>query len=213
MAMNTPHPHDNHGNPDNPDNDEDLELLPCGRDLATVWEHADQPGTDPHTATCSYCRQAVEDLGHLRAAVLPPASTPPADIDTAAVVRRVMDAVRLELRPGRNLPLGEDGEDSWIYESVAARTLRTAAERVPGVLAGSCRITPPGSRTHPTRGPSTVHLAITVAYGHDLPTTTRAVRESLTRAAGQHLGLALGDLNVTVTDLHEPPTQPREARP
>ncbi|MFE3581215.1 Asp23/Gls24 family envelope stress response protein [Streptomyces vinaceus] len=212
MAMNTPHPHDNPDNPD-PDDDEGLELLACGKDLATVWEHADLPGTDPHTATCPHCRRAVEELQHLRVAVLPPATTPPADIDTTAVVRRVMDAVRLELRPGRNLPLGEVGEDSWIYESVAARTLRTAAEQVPGVLAGSCRITPPGSRTQPTRGPSAVRLAITVAYGHDLPTTTRAVRENLIRAAGQHLGLALGDLDVTVTDLHEPPTQHPEARP
>ncbi|MFF2191327.1 Asp23/Gls24 family envelope stress response protein [Streptomyces sp. NPDC058157] len=219
MAMNTPHPHDDPDpNPD-PDHDhdhdhDDLELLACGRDLATVWENADRPGTDPHAAACPYCRRAGEDLERLRAAVLPPATTPPAaDIDTTAVVRRVMDAVRLELRPGRNLPLGEVGEDSWIYESVAARTLRAAAEQVPGVLAGSCRIIPPGSRTHPTRGPSTVHLAITVAYGHDLPSTTRAVRESLIRAARQHLGLALGDLDVTVTDLHEPPTQPRKTRP
>ncbi|WP_282697874.1 Asp23/Gls24 family envelope stress response protein [Streptomyces sp. CC208A] len=209
MAMNTPHPHEN---PDENPDDKDLELLACGRDLATVWEHADRPDTDPHTATCPSCRQAVADLEHLRAAVLPPAA-PPTDIDTTAVVRRVMDAVRLELRPGRTLPLGETGEDSWIYESVAARTLRTAAEQVPGVLAGSCRITPPGSRTHPTRGPSTVHLRITVAYGQDLPDTICAVRESLIRAARQHLGLALGDLDVTVTDLHDPPTQPQEARP
>ncbi len=205
MAMNTPHPD---GNPD-----DDLELLACGRELAAVWEYAaDRPDADPHTAACPSCRQAVADLEHLRAAVLAPAA-PPAEVDTAAVVRRVMDAVRLELRPGRDLPLGEAGEDIWIYESVAARVLRTAAEQVPGVRAGSCRITPPGSRTHPTRGPSTVHLGITVAYGQDLPDTTRAVRDSLISAARQHLGLTLGDVNVTVTDLHEPPTQPREARP
>ncbi|WP_051804256.1 Asp23/Gls24 family envelope stress response protein [Streptomyces griseus] len=205
MAMNTPHPHDD------PD-DENLELLPCGRDLATVWEHAERPDTDPHTVACPSCRQAVADLRHLRAAALPPAS-PTADIDTTAVARRVMDVVRLELRPGRTLPLGEAGEDNWIYESVAARTLRTAAEQVPGVRAGSCRITPPGSRSRPARGPSTVRLGITVAYGQDLQDTTRAVRESLIRAARQHLGLALGDLDVTVTDLHEPPSRPREARP
>ncbi|MEV7415645.1 Asp23/Gls24 family envelope stress response protein [Streptomyces sp. NPDC089919] len=205
MAMNTPHP-------DEGPDDETLELLACGRGLADVWEHAARPGTDPHIATCTYCRRAVEDLEHLRAAVLPPV-TPTADIDTAAVVRRVMDAVRLELRPGRNLPLGEVDEDSWIYESVAARILRTAAQTVPGVLAGSCRITPPGSRTHPTRGPSTVHLAISVVYGQDVPGTIRAVRENLVRAARQRLGLALGDLDVTVTDLHDAPTPPREARP
>ncbi|MGP3690952.1 Asp23/Gls24 family envelope stress response protein [Streptomyces sp. IBSNAI002] len=206
MAMNTPHPRDT-------PEDEDLELLACGRDLASVWEQAGGPGTDPHTDACAYCREAVADLEHLRAAALPPPSTPPADIDTAAVVRRVMDAVRLELRPGRNLPLGEVDEDSWIYESVAARTLRAAAEDVPGVRAGSCRITPPGSRTRSTRGPVTVHIGITVGYGHDLQATTQAVRERLTCAARERLGMAVSDLHVTVTDLHDAPDQPQETRP
>lgn len=205
MAMNTPPPGDT-------PEDEDIELLACGRDLATVWEQEAQPDPDPHTATCTYCRQAVADLEHLRAAALPPATTPPADIDTSAVVRRVMDTVRLELRPGRNLPLGEVDEDSWIYESVAARTLRTAAEDVPGVRAGSCRIAPAGSRTSPARGPVTVHLGITVAYGRDLQAATQAVRESLTRAARDRLGLAVGDLHISVTDLHDSPERPRKAR-
>ncbi|MCB5169465.1 Asp23/Gls24 family envelope stress response protein [Streptomyces bambusae] len=208
MAMNHPHP-------DDPAEDEDLELLACGRDLATVWEQAGAAGTagaDPHTAACTYCRQAVADLEHLRAA-LPPVTAPSTDIDTAAVVRRVMDAVRLELRPGRNLPLGEADEESWIYESVAARTLRNAAQQVPGVLAGSCRIAPPGSRTSPARGPVTVRLGITVAYGLDLQATTRAVRESLARAARDRLGLPVSDVHVTVTDLHQPPDESQEARP
>ncbi|GGQ07171.1 MULTISPECIES: Asp23/Gls24 family envelope stress response protein [Streptomyces] len=207
MAMNTPQPHD-------PFEDEGLELLACGRDLATVWEQAGQSETDPHTAACAYCRQAVADLEHLRAAALPPAATPSVGVglDSAAVVRRVMDAVRLELRPGRNLPLGEVDEDSWIYESVAARALRTAAQQVPGVLAGSCRITPPGSPTSPARGPVTVHLDLTVAYGLDLRATTRSVRESLARAAQDRLGLAVSELHVTVTDLHGPHDQSQEAR-
>ncbi|MFE3584078.1 Asp23/Gls24 family envelope stress response protein [Streptomyces vinaceus] len=209
MAMNIPHPH-------NPPDDEDLELLACGRDLATLWDRTDGPGSeahDAHTTTCAYCRQAVADLQRLRAAAaLPAATAPSADIDTAAVVRRVMDAVRLELRPGRSLPLGEVHEDSWIYESVAARTLRAAAEQVPGVRAGSCRITPPGSRTGPARGPVTVDIGITVAYGHDLRVTTGAVRASLARAVLERLGLTVSDLHVTVTDLHDPPDPPQETR-
>ncbi|MFK0237787.1 Asp23/Gls24 family envelope stress response protein [Streptomyces vinaceus] len=225
MAMNHPHPDQNPGPrsqpgpgpeplPGEPFEDEDIELLACGRDLATVWEQTGQGETDRHTTICTYCRQAVADLERLRTAALPPATTTPSTgIDTAAVVRRVMDAVRLELRPGRNLPLGEPDEDSWIYESVAARTLRAAAEQVPGVLAGSCRITPPGSRTSPARGPVTARLGITVAYGHDLQATTRAVRESLDRAARDRLGLAIADLHVTITDLHEPPNQSQETRP
>ncbi|MFF6888449.1 Asp23/Gls24 family envelope stress response protein [Streptomyces sp. NPDC012421] len=184
------------------------EILACGRDLATVWERAARPHTDdPHLLTCVSCQQAVSDLERLRAAALPPAGAPPAPVDTSDLVRRVMDVVRLELRPGRHLPLGEMDEDSWIYESVAARTLRTAAETVADVRAGSCRITPPGGRA-PARGPVTVHIEITVAYGRDLRATCDAVRDSLSHAAREHLGLHVTALDVTVTDLHDPPDHP-----
>ncbi|MFF2776046.1 Asp23/Gls24 family envelope stress response protein [Streptomyces sp. NPDC058052] len=207
MAMSTPHPRDI------PD-DEDLELLACGRDLATVWEQAAlAPTDDPHALTCTYCRQAVADLEHLRAAALPAAATRPAGLDDSALVQRVMDVVRLELRPGRDLPLGDAAENSWIYESVAARTLRAAAEEVPGVRAGSCRITPPGSRTSPARGPVAVQIDITAEYGRDLRSTSDAVRDSLARAARERLGLAVSAFDVTVTDLHDPPPRPQERRP
>ncbi|MFB7428280.1 Asp23/Gls24 family envelope stress response protein [Streptomyces hydrogenans] len=206
MAMNTPRPREA------PD-DQDLELLACGRDLATVWEQAALASTgDPHALTCVFCQRAVTDLEHLRAAALPVATTSPADIDASALVRRVMDVVRLELRPGRDLPLGERDEDSWIYESVAARTLRAAAEEVPGVRAGSCRITPPGSRTSPARGPVDVHLHVSVEYGRELSPTTDAVRAGLDRAARERLGLAVSAFDVTVTDLHDPPDRPQEPR-
>ncbi|MFF9147385.1 Asp23/Gls24 family envelope stress response protein [Streptomyces sp. NPDC014861] len=205
--MSTPPPR---GNPD----DEDLELLACGRDLAAVWEQASlAPADDLHTLTCAYCSQAVADLERLRAAALPFATgTPPADLDTSALVQRVMDVVRLELRPGRDLPLGESDEDSWIYESVAARTLRAAAEEVPGVRAGSCRVTPQGSRVSPGRGPVGVRIAITVEYGRDLRSTTEAVREGLARAARERIGLAVSAFDVMVTDLHDPHDRPREHR-
>ncbi|XUM02643.1 Asp23/Gls24 family envelope stress response protein [Streptomyces venezuelae ATCC 10712] len=123
----------------------------------------------------------------------------------------MMDVVRLELRPGRDLPLGEVEEDTWIYESVAARALRAAAEEVPGVRAGSCRITPPGSRTDPGRGPVAVRVTVTVAYGLDLMTASEAVRDRVAQAARERLGLAVSAVDVTVTDLHEPPDQPRKA--
>ncbi|MGW4050231.1 Asp23/Gls24 family envelope stress response protein [Streptomyces sp. NPDC004779] len=205
--MSTPRPREN------PD-DEGLELLACGRDLAAVWEQATLASADDlHTLSCVFCSQAVADLERLRAAALPLATaTPPADVDTSALVERVMDVVRLELRPGRDLPLGASDEDSWIYESVAARTLRAAAEEVPGVRAGSCRITPQGSRLSPGRGPVGVRIAITVEYGRDLRCVTDAVRDGLARAALERLGLAVSAFDVTVTDLHDPYDRPREQR-
>ncbi|MGW4704084.1 Asp23/Gls24 family envelope stress response protein [Streptomyces sp. NPDC004285] len=231
MAMNTPHdrvpedddhaPEDTNRVPENTNHlpedddhvpeDDGLELLACGRDLASVWETAGRPDPDPHTAGCPSCRQAVEDLERLRAAALPATSAPPAEIDSAALVRRVMDVVRMELRPGRDLPLGEVDEDTWIYESVAARALRAAAEEVPGVRAGSCRITPPGSRADAARGPVAVRVAISVAYGLDLRTVSDAVRDRLSHAARERLGLAVSAVDVAVTDLHDPPDQPRKA--
>ncbi|WP_051699799.1 Asp23/Gls24 family envelope stress response protein [Streptomyces sp. NRRL F-4474] len=200
--------------------EEHVELLACGRDLAAVWEqteYAGRPGhtgraqADAHTLGCAHCREAVADLERLRTAALAPttadAGGPP---DASALVRRVMDVVRLELRPGRTLPLGEADEDIWMYESVAARTVRAAAEEVPGVRAGSCRIAPPGGGV---RGPVTVRLEVTVEYGHDLRATSEAVRRGAVSAARDRLGLTVSALDVTVSDLHDPAHRPQGATP
>ncbi|MFJ3876884.1 Asp23/Gls24 family envelope stress response protein [Streptomyces sp. NPDC090077] len=231
MAMNDPVPA---GSPAA----EDSELLACGRDLAAVWEQAEawdpagaaeqgevaeqgeqgegmagggEPPPDPHSRRCVHCRQALADLRRLRAAALgPEAPRTGGAPDASALARRVMDVVRLELRPGRTLTLGERDEDTWIYESVAARTLRAAAEEVPGVRAGSCRVAPPEGRDAPRRGPVAVRLEVTVEFGPGLRAVTERVREAVGRAAERRLGLALASVDVTVTDLHDPPDRPQE---
>lgn len=134
--------------------DPDDELLPCGRFLSQVWEAWENAGADdPHLRECPYCRPAVRELEDLESAVrrLRDESPVTEPYDAGPLARRVMDVVRLELRPGRPLPLGGPAEDLWIMEAVAARTLRAAAETVAGVRAGSCRITPvpPGSPIAP----------------------------------------------------------------
>ncbi|MEU8777102.1 Asp23/Gls24 family envelope stress response protein [Streptomyces sp. NPDC048606] len=212
MAMNDPaHETGHHPHPA-PFDDADAELLACGRDLAAVWEQAEEAAADPHTPGCAYCQEALADLRRLRAAALAPAVSPTgAPPDATALARRVMDVVRLELRPGRTLPLGERDEDTWIYESVAARTLRVAAEEVPGVRAGGCRVAPPDGHGPPRRGPVTVRLEVTVEFGRDLRAAAEAVRAAVTRAAQRRLGLELASVDVTVTDLHDPPDRHRES--
>lgn len=124
----------------------DDERLPCGRLLSEVWEQWDTGGTDAHTAGCEYCAAALGDLDLLGVAVQQARDTEGAEPESGAgaftLIERVMDVVRLELRPGRTLPLGEPDEDAWIVEAAAARTFRAAAELVPGVQVGSCRIAP-----------------------------------------------------------------------
>ncbi|WP_157996893.1 hypothetical protein, partial [Streptomyces otsuchiensis] len=130
-----------------------------------------------------------------------------------AFAARVMDMVRLELRPGRSLPLGETTEDHWIGESTAAKAFRAAAETLPGVHAGSCRITPADpAATSGTgwlgrgapRGPVRVRLEVTARLTWTVPDLADAVRDRILAAAQDTLGMEVAAVDVRVTDMYEP---------
>lgn len=174
----------------------DDEPLPCGASLALLWD--DGPARDH--ADCGHCAAALADLAALdrtvRAAVAVRGDVP----DLAA---RVMDLVRTELRPGPLVPLDEP--EGWITETAAARLFRRAAEALPGVAAGSCRITPLSGRTV-VRGrlphePLRVRLEIAVDLARPVPETSAAVRGRVLRAAADHIGLDLAEVDVAVIDL------------
>ncbi|MGW1776320.1 Asp23/Gls24 family envelope stress response protein [Streptomyces sp. NPDC002104] len=211
MAMN-----ESHLPQQDPTADDDEGFLPCGRDLAALWDEQDQilrrphaQPADAHTARCEHCTAALEDFARLRSAVARDRQDTGEDWEAGAarLTASIMDVVRLELRPGHTLALGEADEDAWIYEAVAARTFRAAAERVPGVRAGSCRVSPgpaarPGSRT---RTPARIRIEVTVGMTRALQETADRVRRQITAAAGQDLGLPVASIDVTVTDLHHEP--------
>ncbi|MFF7492748.1 MULTISPECIES: Asp23/Gls24 family envelope stress response protein [Streptomyces] len=185
--------------------DPDDETLPCGRLLSQVWADWEEGVHDDHTAQCAHCRLAVADLERLesqvRALDSDPAQQP---VDAASFIDRVMDVVRLELRPGRPLPLGEADEDLRIMENVAARALRRAAEEVPGVRAGSCRL---GGT--PVDVDLSVHVPLTTP---DVPALAQQIRDRVDATAHERLGLHLGEINVRVTDLvSEDEAAPRSA--
>ncbi|MER5888713.1 Asp23/Gls24 family envelope stress response protein [Streptomyces sp. NPDC001941] len=178
----------------------DDEQLPCGRLLSDVWADWEDGVTDPHRDTCPHCREAVAELERLETAVgrLREATEDEDGYDAASLTERVMDVVRLELRPGRPLPLGGPEEDSWVMESVAARALRAAAEEVPGVRAGSCRIEPvPGADTSRVTVTLGVHVPLTTAH---LPELADRIRARVRRAADAGIGLDVVGVDVHVTD-------------
>ncbi|MFE4633561.1 hypothetical protein ACFRJ1_09290 [Streptomyces sp. NPDC056773] len=198
-------------------------FLPCGRDLAELWDQQDRPraglepwSADPHTAECRHCAAALEDFARLRDAVRRDGQETGADweADAARLTAGIMDVVRLELRPGRVLALGEADEDAWMYEAVAARVFRTAAELVPGVRAGSCRISPtPSSDTQartqahtqawtPARTPAQVRIEVSVDITRDLQLTADLVRRGIAAAAEHELGMNIASIDVAVTDIH-----------
>ncbi|MDJ0463032.1 hypothetical protein [Streptomyces sp. H27-C3] len=199
MAMNaTPVPPDGipHDQEQGPSVDPaDDEVLPCGRSLADVWDDrlSDDP-TDGHPAHCPHCAAALAELRVLDDFVGRARSTDAELPDAEAVTARVMDIVRLELRPGRTLPLGEPDEDSWVFESAAAKAFRAAADALPGVRAGSCRIAPVESEAR-------VEVAVTVALTWNLQEASDAVRGRIFAAARDVLGMPLRSVDVRVTDI------------
>ncbi|MFB7230546.1 hypothetical protein ACFCY9_22705 [Streptomyces fimicarius] len=195
-------------NPDRPEEsryEEEDERLACGRLLTDVWEAWDtgRPTDDPHFATCPFCSAALADLTGLGDAVRRTCAQEPGTPDATAVTARVMDLVRLELRPGRPLPLGEAGEDHWMVEAAVARILRAAVDRLPGVRAGSCRIAP----LDPADPAGEVHVRVEVAASIGLPMRDLAddVRARIAEVADQDIGVRLATTDVFVVDILDPP--------
>ncbi|MEV0188190.1 hypothetical protein AB0I39_06585 [Kitasatospora purpeofusca] len=189
----------------------DNEHLPCGADLAELWE----TGTPPTGhATCQDCQDALlarDALEHtVRTALDEDRTTTTTD---TAFLDRVMTAVRAELRPGPLVPLGEDepDEDDWITSSACAQALRTAVDALPGVRAGRCRITAldtersrtdiplPGSRL--PRGPLRAVVEVFADLSRPLPRTADLVRAAVAEAAALRVGVRIRRIDVNVRDL------------
>ncbi|MCX4858693.1 Asp23/Gls24 family envelope stress response protein [Streptomyces canus] len=185
---------------------DDDEVLPCGRLLSRTWEDWEQRPDDAHLRSCPYCRDAVRELDRMESAVrdLRTEAVDGSLYDAEPLTRRIMDVVRMELRPGRPLPLGEPAEDLWIMEAVAARTLRAAAETVAGVRAGSCRLLDAGADDAGADGVVEgvgVRLDIHAPAGAPLPELAAQVRERVWEAADRELGLVVAMVDIRVTDL------------
>ncbi|WP_445515547.1 hypothetical protein [Streptomyces sp. NEAU-174] len=183
------------------------ERLPCGRLVSHAWEQAravgDQP--DPHMDGCAFCRQAVEGLTALDSTTRTLWAERPS---ARTVADRVMRAVRAEVRLGRMLPLDDPTRELRMAETAAAKVLRRAADRVPGVRAASCRLTP-------AEGSTRVTIAMTLAITLDRPLPGRAaeVRRAVAHAAEHELGLAVSTIDLRIVSVLEPLKPLRPLRP
>ncbi|MYR55888.1 hypothetical protein GTY54_06370 [Streptomyces sp. SID625] len=182
------------------------EVLPCGRLLSQVWERARDAAADPHTASCPYCREAVEGLAALTEATRALCAAEDASA-LRVLTERVMDVVRAEVRLGRLLPLADPGRDLRIAENAAAKVLRRAADTVPGARAAACRLRPEGEGADVR-----VTLTLAAALDRPLPDRVHQVRRSVLHSARHDLGLAVTAVDITVTGVLEP-EQPPEPGP
>ncbi|HEY1916496.1 MAG TPA: Asp23/Gls24 family envelope stress response protein [Streptosporangiaceae bacterium] len=177
-------------------------LLPCGRDVETVWERladVEAGRADEHELACPHCRQARAGLLAVRAATQELISD---DAEpSASLTGRIMSAVRADVRRRDLLPLptAEPGP-LRISEQAVAAVLRFAADGVPGVRARRCRVSVADTKGEVAL---TIELAIAVSYGAFAADALDVVRERVIAAAARRIGIRVDRLDLTVTDLYD----------
>ncbi|WP_159706363.1 Asp23/Gls24 family envelope stress response protein [Arthrobacter sp. 18067] len=192
------------------------DTLECGHSLAELSAYLDTGQIDDpaHLDSCPECQAGLASLRHL--------SELGSDLlrsDVAAAgsgnddwMQSILDNLRLELRPGRSIPLqSEDAHDTlWETEGSISALIRSVADALPGTAAGKCRLH--GDVTTPGAG-ITVEVDIAVVYGHAMEERAAVLRQELAETLAFHTELAIQTINITVTDVLEPPTPSKEEQP
>ncbi len=186
-------------------------LLPCGRDVETVWERladVEAGRGDEHDLTCPDCRDARASLIALREV------TGELLADTAEpaphLTGRIMSAIRAEVRRRHDMvPLStaEPGRVR-VSEHAVAAVLRFAADSVAGVRARRCRV-----HEHRVPAPDTsggeegepmlvVELSVAVSYQSFAWRALDLVRERVATAAATRIGPRVHRLDLVVEDVY-----------
>lgn len=183
------------------------DMLSCGHSLADLSEYLDtgQIGDPGHLAECPECQSGLAALRRLSAL-----GDELLDADIAAAgsgnenwMKAILGNLRLELRPGRSIPLRADtpGDVLTETEGSISALIRSVADSLPGTAAGKCRLY--GDVTEPG-APITVGVDLAVVYGHPLEQRAATLRWELAAALARQTELNITAIDVTITDVLEP---------
>lgn len=176
--------------------------LGCGRSLEDVAAEDVAVGDPSYRIVhddCPQCADARTRFDALAASTgLLAAPDPP-----PGLTAQIMAAVRVELRRGATLALPRPEDESGlgplhVAEAAVAAVVRTAADRVPGARARSCRILPDPDR------PGSVHVQLGVALRAAAGPTQAvpdAVRAEVREALRRRVGLEAAVIDIRVVDL------------
>jgi hypothetical protein len=181
-------------------------LLPCGRDVETVWERLAEVEAgrgDGHDLTCPDCRDARASLNALREVtgeLLADTAEP-----TSHLTGRIMAAIRTEVRRRHDmvpLPTAEPGLVR-ISEHAVAAVLRFAADSVEGVRSRRCRVQHFRANAGEEGEPMlVVELSIAVSYPSFAWGALELVRERITAAVATRIGPRLHRLDLVIEDVY-----------
>lgn len=181
--------------------------LECGHSLEELSIYLDtgefrDPG---HLPGCPECQAGLTSLRRLTALgeELFEADVAAAGSGTDDWMQSILDNLRLELRPGRDIPVRPDtpGDILTETEGSISALIRSVADALPGTAAGKCRlhgdVSTPGS-------PITVSVEVAVVFGHPLEERAATLRRDLAAALARHTELTIAAIDVTVADVLEP---------
>jgi hypothetical protein len=177
-----------------PDGDRPGSRMPCGRDLATLYEHLSAGALDAHEQACPRCRQAADALAPALQAIVSLAAQRPEP--PAGFVESVMARIRADMRRTRYLALPAQSPSTLtITEHAAAAIMSGAVDAIPGVTSRGCRFPVP-------RDPAHVAISISLRYGLRLAAAAGHIRAALRAAALAQLGIRLRKIDISVDDVH-----------
>ena len=191
------------------------DTLDCGHSLAELSEYLDTGliGDPEHLAQCPECQAGLASLRRLSALgnELIDADITEAGSGTDDWMQAILGNLRLELRPGRSIPVRGDDPGDLLAETEGSISalIRSIADGMPGTAAGKCRLQ--GDVTEPG-APITVDVELAVVYGHPLKEQAAALRWQLAEALSRHTELNITEIQVTITDVLEPRQKDAEAR-
>ena len=179
----------------------------CGHNLEELSIYLDTSEfNDPaHLSGCPECQAGLASLRRLAALgdELVDADTAAAGRGTDDWMQSILDNLRLELRPGRDIPVRPDtpGDTLTETEGAISALIRSVADALPGTAAGKCRlhgdVGTPGA-------PITVSVEVAGVFGHPLEERAAALRRDLAATLSRHTELTIAAIDVTVADVLEP---------
>ncbi|MBP1134453.1 putative alkaline shock family protein YloU [Arthrobacter sp. PvP023] len=182
--------------------------LECGHSLEELSTYLDTGDiSDPrHLAECPDCQAALASLRNLKdlGTEFLGEEIAAAGKGTDDWMQSILDNLRLELRPGRTIPLRPDHPGDTLSQTEGAITalVRAVGDAVEGIAVGKCRlrgdVTVPGA-------PVTVEVQLAVLYGHQMMGKAAALREHLAAALARHTELNIAAIDLAVSDVLQPP--------
>lgn len=182
----------------------------CGHTLEELSQYLDTGEfPDPrHLETCPDCRNGLDSLRRLSTAGSELFSNDLAEAGSGNDdwMKNILANLKLELRPGRSIPLRSEHPADTLTETEGSvlALVRSVTDLAPGAVAGRVRLE--GDVTVPGEA-ITVNLDLAVAFGNPLLGSAEALRQDLGETLARHTELNIAAIDITITDVIDTPRE------